>query len=74
MVNPREKCWIEPSAHAKSRLIDRGLGQHDLERMVRDGAWVVEGGADYSIVYRRWHLKVRFRWCLIWVVTVFGER
>ncbi len=57
MVDPRQKCAVGPMVHAKRRFLERGLSQTDLERMVRRGRWVAEGGVHYDVVYRRWHLE-----------------
>ena len=73
MVDPRQKCGVGPMAHAKQRLLERGLSQSDLERLVHQGVWVPEGGAHFDVVYRGWHLKVKLLRCLISVKTVFEE-
>ena len=74
MVNPRVKCKVEPSPHAKVRMADRSLSQSDIERIVRGGVWIAEGGTDYDVTYQRWHIKVKTLQCLIRVKTVFMER
>ena len=56
MVNPRVKCKVEPSPHAKVRMADRSLSQSDIERIVRGGVWIAEGGTDYDVTYQRWHI------------------
>lgn len=73
MVDPRQKCAVEPMGHAKRRFLERGLSQPDLERMVHRGTWIAEGGAHYDVVYRGWHLKVKLLRCLIRVKTAFEE-
>jgi hypothetical protein len=73
MVDPRQQCAVEPMGHAKRRFLERGLSQPDLERMIRRGAWVAEGGAHYDLVYRDWHFKVKLLRCLIRVKTAFEE-
>jgi hypothetical protein len=73
MVDPRRKCAVGPMAHAKRRFLERGLAQTDLERMIRRGRWIPEGGVHYDVVYRRWHLKVKLLRCLIRVKTAFEE-
>ncbi|MDE1821932.1 MAG: hypothetical protein KGJ23_12105 [Euryarchaeota archaeon] len=71
-MDPRKKCLIEPIlGHPLEMLFDRGLAWTDVERMVREGIWVAEGGPAYDIVYREWHIKVKLLQCLIRVKTAF---
>ncbi len=71
MVNPREKCRVALSDHAKSRCVLRGLSNADAVRMIRRGTWIAEGGVRYTVVEGEWHLHVRLRRCFILVRTVY---
>jgi hypothetical protein len=73
MVDPRQKCAVGPLSHAKRRLLERGLSQPDLERMIHWGTWIAEGGPHHDVVYRGWHIKVKLLHCLIRVKTAFEE-
>ena len=72
-MDPKKKCRIQPLPHSMDRMFERGLARVDVERMVREGTWVAEGGHAHDILYREWHLKVKLRRCLIRVKTVFRE-
>lgn len=73
-MDPRKKCLIEPIiGHPYEMLTDRMLAKTDVERMVREGTWVAEGGTNYDIGYRGWHIKVKLLRCLIRVKTAFPE-
>ena len=53
------------------RMVDRGLSEFDLERMVRKGNWVPLGDFRFDVTCGDWHLVVKWRQCLIRVLTVF---
>ncbi len=72
-MDPRKKCAVSPKRHARDMFLARGLSQYDLERMVREGQWIPEGGVHYDVVYRSWHLKVMLLRCLIRVKTAFED-
>ena len=71
MVDPRARCKVEPTRHSMDRMVDRGLSDYDLERMVRKGNWVPLGDFRFDVTYGSWHLVVKWRQCLIRVLTVF---
>lgn len=74
MVNPRKDCKIEPTHHSVDRMVDRALPWTDIESMVRKGNWIPRGNHRFDVVYGEWHCVVKWRQCLIRVLTVFRGR
>lgn len=55
-------------------MVDRALPWTDIESMVRKGNWIPRGNHRFDVVYGEWHCVVKWRQCLIRVLTVFRGR
>lgn len=70
-MDPWRECRVRPDPHGLERILERGFPRLELERMVREGDRVAEGGNRYAIRYGAWIIHVRLRRCFISVRTVY---